>query len=132
MRTWAPAFSSKPDQPQHVANPETARVEAAKECQDLAHLQLLRELRLLQLDAEPAAQRQAVASPPIAEHLDVTGVGVPEAFEDLDGRRLAGAVRAEHAEALAGADLEVEPGDGNDIAVFLDQAAAGERQFRVG
>ena len=59
-----------------------------------------------------ARKREAVAAPAVAEHLDLAGVGRPEPLEDLDRGGLAGAVRAEHAEALAGADLEVEAPDG--------------------
>ena len=59
-----------------------------------------------------------------AEHLDLARIGVEQAFEDLDGRRLAGAVRAEQAEALAARDLEIEAVDGDDVAVALDEAAA--------
>ena len=60
--------------------------------------------RLRQLEAGPLRVG--------AEHAHVTGVAVAEALGDLDGGRLAGAVRAEQGEALAGADVEVEPVDG--------------------
>ena len=52
--------------------------------------------------------------------------GIAEAFEDLDRRGLAGAVRTEHAETLAGADLEIEAGHRGDVAVTLGQAAAAQ------
>ena len=45
----------------------------------------------------------------------------PIALEDLDGRRLAGAVRAQEGEDLAALDLEVEPCDRLDLAVALAQ-----------
>ena len=70
------------------------------------------------------------AAPAEAEHLDLAGVRLEQPLEDLDGRRLAGAVRAEQAEALAGRDLEVEAGDGDDVAVALLQAAADARPRR--
>ena len=89
--------------------------------------QLLRKLRLLKLDAEALPQGESVAAPAIAEHLDLPAVGAPQAFEDLDGRGLAGAVRAEHPEAFAAADFEVEAGDRDGLAVALDQAAASQR-----
>ena len=38
-------------------------------------------------------------------YLDLTGIRLPEALEDLDRRRLPCAIRPEHAEALAGMDL---------------------------
>ena len=55
-------------------------------------------------------------------------VGRVESFEDLDGRRLARAVRAEQAEALPAHDVEVEPVDGFDVGVVLLQALAGDGQ----
>ena len=45
----------------------------------------------------------------LAEHAHVAAVARPVALEDLDGRRLAGAVRAEEREHLAGLDGEREP-----------------------
>ena len=53
-----------------------------------------------------------------------------EPLEDLDRGGLAGAVRAEQAEALAGAHLEVEAVDGDHVAVALHQAGAAERDPR--
>jgi hypothetical protein len=48
--------------------------------------------------------------------LDLAAVGRRQAFQDFDRRGLAGAVRAEQAEAFAGGDGQVEPRDGDDIA----------------
>ena len=56
------------------------------------------------------------------EHGRPAAVRRPEALEDLDGRRLAGAVRPEQPEHLAAGHLEVDPVDGLDLAVALDQA----------
>ena len=58
-----------------------------------------------------------------AEHPDLAGVGLAEALEDLDGRRLAGAVRAEQAEDLARADLEADAVNRLDLAIVLLQVA---------
>jgi hypothetical protein len=44
------------------------------------------------------------------QHPDVARVPTAEALQDLDGRRLAGSVRAEEREALAPGDLQVEAG----------------------
>ena len=59
-----------------------------------------------------------------AEHLDGAGVALPVALEDLDRRRLAGAVRAEQAEHLAGLDREVDAAERLVGAVALAQARA--------
>src|SRR6059058_2169935 len=45
-------------------------------------------------------------------------------------RRLSGAVRAEVAEDVAGSDCEVDPGDGDDVSVALDEPARDDG-FRV-
>ena len=66
------------------------------------------------------------ASPAPAEHLDLARVGRGQALADLDGRRLAGAVGPEQAEALAAADLEVEAVDGDDVAVGFAELADDE------
>ncbi len=51
-------------------------------------------------------------------------LGEPEQHQD--GRRLAGAVRAQQPEHLAGLDREVEVVDGRDRAVLLGQAPGGD------
>ena len=65
-----------------------------------------------------------------AENLDCSGVGVQQSFADLDRRRLSGAVRSEQTEALAGANVEIERLDGDDIGVGLSETADRERQRR--
>ena len=97
--------------------------EAAEQAQRFEHRQLVGELRLLQLDAEPLAQRLRIGRPAQPEHLDVAGVRLRQPFADLDGRGLAGAVRAEQAEALARAHLELDAVDGDDVLVGLAEIA---------
>ena len=65
------------------------------------------------------AQRARVAVPALAEHLDLAGIGGEQPFEDLDRGGLAGAVRAEQAEALAAKHLQVEAVDGDHGSVAL-------------
>ena len=73
----------------------------------------------------PSRWRSAcrIGRPAQAEHLDLAGVGLGQALADLDRRRLAGAVGPEQAEALAGADLEVEAVDRDDVFVGFSQVA---------
>ena len=70
--------------------------------------------------------RSRNARPPrarvVAEHLDLAGVGVAEALQDLDRRGLARAVGSEQREHLAFLDPEVEAPHGVDVAVRLAQA----------
>ena len=51
----------------------------------------------------------------------------PVALEDLDRRRLAGAVGAQQPEHLAAGDRDVDPADGLVLAVALGQAAHLDR-----
>ena len=99
--TYASSFSWSCTRASVVVDAPAARVEAAEERDHLPHLQLVRELRLLELDAQAGAQRQAVAVPALAQDLDLAVVRLVEALADLDGGGLAGAVRAEQAEAFA-------------------------------
>ena len=48
-------------------------------------------------------------------------------LEDLDGRRLPRAVGTEEPEALAASHLEIEPVDGDDVAVSLHQTFDANR-----
>jgi hypothetical protein len=51
----------------------------------------------------------------------VASVAVAEALQDLDRRRLAGAVGAEQAEHLAASDIEADVAHGGKVAVGLLQ-----------
>ena len=77
-------------------------------------LELLREIR----DDEPAA----------LGHL--AGVGELVAGENAQQGRLAAAVRADHAHADAGLDVEVEPVEDQPRAEALGDAACGEQSHR--
>ncbi len=58
----------------------------------------------------------------VAEHRDLAAAARAVALEDLDGRRLAGAVRAEQAEHLAALHGDVDAAHGLELAVALAQA----------
>ena len=79
-------------------------------------------LRVLEDDAHPLPERSLPATGVEAEHRDLSRVASAVALEDLDGRRLAGAVRAEQAEDLALLDRERDPANGLVVAVRLAQA----------
>ena len=61
-----------------------------------------------------------------AEDGELAAVAIADPLEDLDGRGLAGPVRAQEAEHLAGFDVEAHAGDGLDVAVPLAQVAAAD------
>ena len=97
------------------------RVEAAEQVDQLGDGQLRIEGRRLEADPDPRLERVGVPRHVEAEHADLATVGLAKALEDLDGRRLAGAIRAEQPEDLTGADLEAHAVDGVDVAVVLLQ-----------
>src|SRR5262249_50550136 len=74
-------------------------------------------------DAELPARGQLARRP--AEDRRRARVGRDQAEEEADGRGLAGAVRAEERQELAGADVEVQAVERELVAVAL--ARAGER-----
>ena len=97
----------------------------------LAHGEVRPELRLLQHDADALRGTRGpgcCGSWPSTRHLARVARAV--ALEDLDRRRLAGAVRAEQAEDLALLDLEVDAAHRLERAVRLPQAADGDRASR--
>ena len=105
-------------------------VERSEQPQRLLDGELVGELRLLELDAEALAQLALVA-PSAGRAPRLARVGREQPFEDLDRRRLAGAVRAEQAEALAAAHLERQAVDGHDVAVAFLQILAAHCKFHV-
>ena len=111
------------DQVDHLAGRRAAPIEAPEETDGLGDGELLRELGLLERDPEQGAERAIVAAPPPTQDDHLAGVGGRQAFADLDRGGLARAVGAEQAEALAGADLEVETGHGDDLSIGLAEAA---------
>jgi hypothetical protein len=111
------------DEPDHLVDVPRLRVVAGEDAVDLARGQPRPELGLLQDDADPLPERPLCLPGVEAQHPHLACVALAVALEDLHGRRLPGAVRAEQPEDLARADLEVDPADGLDVAVRLAQAA---------
>src|SRR5436190_108463 len=104
-------------------------IKRAEQREHFAHLQLVGELCLLELDSQPLTQGAAGRSvpPTRAENLDIAGIGQRQPFQDLDRRRLSGAVGAEQSEALAGSDDEIETRDRDDVPETLPEGAAVDR-----
>ena len=97
------------------------RVEAAEERERLARRDLVLQRRGLQRRADLLLD---VARPPPrvdAADLDRARVRFAQPDQAFDRGRLAGAVRAEQAEDLAGVDLEAHAVDGGDCAVLLSE-----------
>jgi hypothetical protein len=90
------------------------------------------ELELLEHEAYPVAPAPARVLGVDAEHPDVAAGPAAVALENLDRRRLAGAVRPQEAEDLTGLHLEVDASNGLVLSVTLRQAADGDRRFGHG
>lgn len=116
----------------HVAHFTAFVEERAEQPNGFFDGELLRELRFLELNAEAFAEVAGVLGPAATEDGDVTAVGGGESLADLDGGGFAGAVGSQEAEALAGAHVEVEAIDGDDIGVRLTECAERERHGEAG
>jgi hypothetical protein len=104
-------------------------VERAKQREGLGDRELVRELRVLQLDAEAFAQRPArrAVAPWRAEDFDLAAIGRRQALQDFDRSRLPGPVRTEQPEAFAGPDRQVEPSDRDDVTEALGERTTADR-----
>jgi hypothetical protein len=117
---------------QHEPRPGRRRrgaVEAREDAEDLAAGELDVEVVELGNDAHLHARLLGLLGQPVAQHADLALGRQRLRRQRPHGRRLAGAVGAEQAEADAGRHLEVEPVDGGDLAVALDRAADRYRQL---
>ena len=101
----------------HVVGFHARFVEAAKQRDHLADRFLVGEAGFLERDADPLADLDFVGTPARPRISTSPDVGRIEALQDLDGRRLARAVGAEQAEALALPDLQIDPVDRVDRSV---------------
>src|SRR2546423_787845 len=115
------------DQLDDVVYRTRVRVVAGEQAQALGGCQRLVHRRGLEHDADLLAPAAAGKRGVDAEHLDAAAVPLAGALEDLDGRRLARAVRAEQAEDLAALDVEADPAHRLERAVRLAQVADGDR-----
>ncbi len=79
----------------HLVDVSGVLVVSGEKAVHLAHGQVRRELGLLEHDADPLAKSPRSCGGIVAEHRDLAGVARAVALEDLDRRRLSGAVRAE-------------------------------------
>ena len=98
-------------------------VEAADHGQVLEPGEVLVDRRVLAREADAGAELRGLADHVEAGHAGRAGVGGEERGEDADRRRLARAVRPEHAEHGAGSGLEVDAVERAHVAERLDEAA---------
>ena len=118
----------QPDERDHLVDVARRAVVAGEDRVRLADGEVRPQLGLLEDDADPLAEVRRRPLGIGAEHAHLAGVAVAVALEDLDGRRLAGAVRAEQPEDLAFLDREVDPAHRLEVPVGLAQAADLDRR----
>ena len=121
--TRAFAFSFEPDERDHLVDVARLRVVAGEHRVRLADGEVRPELGRLEDDADPLPEVAAGPLGIVSEHPHLAAVALAVALEDLDRRRLAGAVRAEEPEDLARLDREVDPAHRLEVPVRLPQAA---------
>jgi hypothetical protein len=105
------------DDADHFVDGATPVVEAAEKTKSLEDGQLLRELRILELNAEPLPQIAAIVLPRSSENYHLPGIPRQESFAYLYCSGLAGAIGAEQSETLPGGNIQIEAVHGDHIAV---------------
>jgi hypothetical protein len=105
-------------------------VEGAEQLQVRRRAEVLVDRELLRHDADAALGRVRVLVERQARRAaadeDLAAVGADQAAQHRHGRRLAGAVRPEQADDLAGADVERQVGDDGAVAVRLEETSGFE------
>ena len=99
-RVWVSArrFSVRPTAVEHGGRVGGIRVVPGEEAHHLLDPQLVELAGALQHEADPAPPVRGRVLRVDAEHADLAGVALPEAFKDLDGRGLPGTVGPEQSE----------------------------------
>ena len=105
-------------------------VEIRHELEVLLAGQEVVDRRELAGDADLGAHALRIGPQVMPPDLDLAGVGSEHRGEHVDGRRLAGAVRAEQGEDRSRGDLEVDPVEHDVVAVGLAKAGGPNRGAR--
>jgi hypothetical protein len=83
----------------------------------------------LQLNPKPLPEFSSARIPVHVQHRDVTRILGRQTFANLNGGRLASAVRPEKAEALSRTHLQVDAVNGDNILVLLPEIAKAKGSF---
>lgn len=118
------AVRAQVDQVQHLLDRARVGEVGRPQGQDLSRRQPVVEVTGLEHAAQPGPLRGSEAGRVHAQYLDPAGGPASEALQDLDGRRLAGAVGAREGEDLALTHLEVDAGHRLATAVAASQPSA--------
>src|SRR5207302_3949540 len=121
----------EPDERDRLVDVARLEVVAGVELEALAHREPGLRVRFLQHRADAVSPRGVTVSRVDAEHADLPFGARAEPLEDLDGRRLACAVRPEEREDLAPLHLEVDSGHGLERAIALAQPVHGDDRLHA-
>ena len=94
-----------------------------EEVEELPDLHAVVDAEVVGHVADAFADADRVARDAVAVDDAFAGGGAEQRGQEANGRALAGAVGADEAEHLAGADLEVQIRDGHEVAVDLGEVA---------
>ena len=129
------AFLAQPDHPQQSIDPlqrGVDPVEIGEELDQLGRGQIVEEGGRLQLHADSAADVLGLGAGVITGHHDRAGVRRAQPFDHLQRGRLAGAVRTQNPEDLAGKNGQVDPIDRGQRPIALDQPAGFDDRLTGG
>ena len=102
-------------------------IKASEHAQQFEDGELVLELGLLELNADPFLDLARGFVPRAAEHLHGPAVRRFQPLEDLDRRRFPRAVGPEHAKTRPGPDFKIDPVHRDQVTVPLDQPAHPNR-----
>ena len=108
-----------------ATNPEVAGLDP----QRLAHREERVEHQFLRYHAELAARIAIIRDDVVPHHSDVARIDPDEPGQGRNQRGLAGAVGAQQAEELAGADRQVDAVECSNRAIVLARAADFDRRL---
>ena len=127
----------EPDQLEHLVRPPhevspAHAVQPAEEAQILSRVEVGIDGELLWYVTDAGLRGDATRRQRRTVENDLSGVGLEQAADHRDRRRLAGAVRAEQPVRLSEGDREADLADRLHRAEALRQPAAGEHRARIG
>ncbi len=118
---------------EHRVDPSGRRsVEARPDAELLASGGLVEECRGLDLGTDPWKERGVAWPRPLTEDGDLATIRPAQALDDLERRRLTGAVWPENAEDLTGLNVERNAVNCGQLAVSLRYVSHGDRNHRAG
>ena len=127
-----PGDAAQADEVDQLVGVARVRVEASELDQRLAWPGPRVDAAALEHQADPGTQRAPAAGWVRAQDAHPATIRLPVSLDDLDGRRLARAVRPEQRDELPGTDFERDAIHDRAVAVSLDQPLDDDRRAATG